>query len=128
MKKGIFSSLVSLLTVFSTYGQSIPTSNPADFNVKTCLHSIGYSGLWRGQVVLSVDEFLLKAKELGFDGVMLMAKAPYLSLLDYDKEAQERLNNRLAELDLTLVGLADYSDFTAAIDKPGIPHTEIQAA
>ena len=29
---------------------------------------------------------------------------------------------------MTLVGLAGYSDFTAGIDKPGIPHTEIQAA
>nr|MBI1229714.1 TIM barrel protein [Cytophagales bacterium] len=85
-------------------------------------------GLWRGQAVLSVDDFLLKAKELGYDGVMLMAKAPHLSILAYDKEARRKLKARLAELDLTLVGLAGYSDFTAGMDKPGIPHTEIQAA
>lgn len=108
--------------------QKTPTGNPADFRVKTCLHSIGYAGVWRGQAVLSLDEFLVKAKELGYDGVMIMAKRPHLSPLDYDKEARARLKKRIEELGLTLVGLAGYSDFTAGIDKPGIPHTEIQAA
>ncbi len=123
--------ITGILLIFShsiVYGQKIPTGNPADFKVKTCLHSIGYSGLWRGQAQLTVDEFLVKAKELGYDGVMLMAKRPHLSLLDYDKEARAKLKKRMADLGLTLVGLAGYSDFTAGIDKPGIPHTEIQAA
>lgn len=39
--------------------QSVPTGNPADFKVKTCLHSIGYSGIWSGQEKLTIDEFLL---------------------------------------------------------------------
>ena len=59
---------------------------------------------------------------------MLMAKRPHLSLVEYDKEARAKLKKRIADLGLTLVGLAGYSDFTAGIDKPGIPHTEIQAA
>ncbi|WP_158856481.1 sugar phosphate isomerase/epimerase family protein [Lunatibacter salilacus] len=128
MKNSLFAAFILALIVFSSYSQELPTGNSADFKVKTCLHSIGYSGLWRGQAVLSVDEFLLKAKELGYDGVMLMAKAPHLSLLDYDKVAREQLKKRMEELDLTLVGLSGYSDFTAGMDKPGIPHTEIQAA
>lgn len=127
MKKLLFISAVLIYISFTIHGQKIPTGNPADFKVKTCLHSIGYSGLWRGQAVLTVDEFLLKAKELGYDGVMLMAKRPHLSILDYDKKAREKLKKRIADLGLTLVGLAGYSDFTAGIDKPGIPHTEIQA-
>jgi len=53
-----------------------PTGNPKDFKVKTCLHSVSYAGFWRGQARLGVEEFLEKAKELGFDGVMLMAKRP----------------------------------------------------
>ncbi len=108
--------------------QSTPTGNPADFKVKTCLHSIGYAGMWRGQERLSVDAFLEKAKELGYDGVMLMAKRPHLSPLDYDKAERARLKKKMADLGLTLVGLAGYSDFTAGLDKGGIPHTEIQAA
>lgn len=113
--------------LFGVNAQKPPTGNPKDFKVKTCLHSIGYAGLWRGQAQLTVDEFLVKAKELGYDGVMLMAKKPHLSPLDYDKEARIKLKKRIEDLGLTLVGLAAYSDFTAGIDKPGIPHTEIQA-
>ena len=112
----------------SLQAQPLPTGNAKDFKIKTCLHSIGYAGLWRGQSFLSVDEFLVKAKELGYDGVILMAKRPHLSPLDYDKEARAKLKKRIADLGLTLVGLAGYSDFTAGIDKGGIPHTEIQAA
>jgi len=130
MKKSIFTVTFLVLSVSLSFvqGQKTPTGNPADFNVKTCLHSIGYSGLWRGQERLTVDEFLVKAKELGYDGVLIMAKRPHLSPLDYDKEERARLRKRIEELGLTLVGLAGYSDFTAGIDKPGIPHTEIQAA
>jgi len=127
-KGAILGITFSLFTGIYSFSQPVPTGNPADFKVKTCLHSIGYAGLWRGQEKLSVDAFLLKAKELGFDGVMLMAKRPHLSPLDYDKEARARLKNRIEDLGLTLVGLASYTDFTVGMDKPEIPHTEIQAA
>ena len=128
MKKLIIFCIAVVCMITSLRGQKLPTGNPADFKVKTCLHSIGYSGLWRGQAYLTVDEFLLKAKELGYDGVMLMAKRPHLSVVDYDKEARKRLKKKIEDQGLTLVALAGYSDFTAGIDKPGIPHTEIQAA
>jgi hypothetical protein len=74
--------LISALTVVLN-GQKVPTGNLKDFKVKTCLHSVSYMGVWRGQATLSVDEFLVKAKELGFDGVMLAAKRPHVSLIDY---------------------------------------------
>jgi sugar phosphate isomerase/epimerase len=128
MKKLFLLFISVIIMAITVSGQKTPTGNPADFKVKTCLHSIGYAGLWRGQAFLSVDDFLVKAKELGYDGVMIMAKRPHLSPLDYDKEARVRLKKRIEDLGLTLVGLAGYSDFTAGIDKPGIPHTEIQAA
>ena len=128
MKKLVVIYTLLIINAFTVMGQKTPTGNPADFKLKTCLHSIGYAGLWRGQEKLNVDEFLVKAKELGYDGVMLMAKRPHLSLVDYDKEARAKLKKRIEDLGLTLVGLAGYSDFTAGIDKPGIPHTEIQAA
>ena len=124
----LFAFFAGLILSFPAQAQPLPTGNAKDFKVKTCLHSIGYSGLWRGQAFLSVDDFLVKAKELGYDGVIIMAKRPHLSPLDYDKEARARLKKRIADLGLTLVGLASYSDFTAGMDKPGIPHTEIQAA
>ncbi len=128
MKKRLLFFVSLFLMTTAAIGQPPPTGNPSDFKVKTCLHSIGYAGLWRGQERLTVDEFILKAKELGYDGIMLMAKRPHLSPLDYDKEARKALRQKIEDAGLKLVGLAGYSDFTAGIDKPGIPHTEIQAA
>lgn len=108
--------------------QKTPSGNTKDFKVKTCLHSVSYMGVWRGQPLLTVDQFLLKAKELGYQGVMLAAKRPHLSPHDYDKAARTRIKAKIDSLGLTLVGLAGYTDFTAGIDKPGIPNAEIQAA
>ena len=105
-----------------------PSGNPKDFKVKTCLHSVSYAGFWRGQARLGVDEFLAKAKDLGFDGVMLMAKRPHVSLLDYDAAARKALRRRIEGLGLELVCLAGYTDFTAGVDKAGIPNVEIQAS
>jgi sugar phosphate isomerase/epimerase len=107
--------------------QKPPTGNPKDFKVKTCLHSVSYAGVWRGQARLSVDEFLAKAKDLGFDGVMLMAKRPHVSLLDYDQAERKALRHKIESLGLELVCLAGYTDFTAGVDKPGVPNVEIQA-
>jgi sugar phosphate isomerase/epimerase len=113
--------------VENSQAQQFPTGNPADFKVKTCLHSVSYAGFWRGQATLSVDEFLVKAKKLGFDGVMLVAKRPHVSPIDYDEAARKKLRARIDALGLKLVALAGYTDFTAGMDKSGIPHVEIQA-
>ena len=80
-----------------------PSGDPKDFHLKPCLHSIGYAGLERGQAQLTVDEFQVKAKALGFDGVMLMAKRPHLSPLDHglvppaDRKA-DHMRSHLAEV------------------------------
>ncbi|MBW6536410.1 MAG: sugar phosphate isomerase/epimerase [Mariniphaga sp.] len=121
-----FLSAILILSSISK-AQKTPTGNPADFKVKTCLHSVSYAGFWRGQARLTVDEFLVKAKELGYEGVMLVAKRPHVSPHDYDKAARTRLKTKIDSLGLTLVALAGYTDFTAGIDKPGIPNAEIQA-
>ena len=56
----------------------------------TVVHSVSYSGLW-GQPCLSLEDFVDRAAELGFDGVMLMAKRPHLSLLDYPPARKREL-------------------------------------
>jgi len=135
LKKNNFLSETLALAFFSllvfmncsVYGQIAPTGDSKDFRVKTCLHSVSYSGIWSGQALLSLDQFLVKAKELGFDGVMLGAKRPHLSLLDYDEAARIKLKARIKELGLDLVCIAGYNDFTAGVDKVGVPNMEIQA-
>lgn len=95
---------------------------------KTVLHSVSYAGFWPGQTRLSLDDFLVRAKTLGFDGVMLMAKRPHLSLLDFDPAAIERLADRVQELELSVACLASYTDFTIGNDHPEIPCREYQIA
>jgi sugar phosphate isomerase/epimerase len=111
----------------AAFSQKAPTGSSKDFKVKTCLHSVSYAGVWRGQARLTVDEFLVKAKDLGFDGVMLMAKRPHVSLLDYGEAERKALRRKIEGLGLELVCLAGYTDFTAGVDKPGVPNAEIQA-
>lgn len=127
MNKLTLSFILLICIAFTAKGQKTPTGNPNDFKVKTCLHSVSYMGAWRGQALLTVDQFLVKAKELGFDGVELAAKRPHVSLLDYDDAARKKLRDRINELGLDLVCLAGYNDFTAGIDKAGIPNMEIQS-
>jgi sugar phosphate isomerase/epimerase len=93
---------------------------------KTALHSVSYAGVWTGQARLTLPDFLRKAKSLGFDGVMLMAKRPHLSVLDHDAHACGALRHLLRDLSLKVVCLAGYNDFTLGSERPDIPAREMQ--
>lgn len=88
------------------------------------LHSVSYSGSW-GQVRLGVDESVDKAANLGYDGVLLMAKRPHLSVLDYGPDQCARLRDRLAQHKLQ-VAIAGYNNFTGDWEHGEVPHFEIQ--
>jgi sugar phosphate isomerase/epimerase len=90
------------------------------------LHSVSYAGVWPGQVRLTLDHFLVRAQELGFDAVMLMAKRPHLSVLDFDADARRQLRRRLEALNLRVACLAGYTDFCAQADRADIPARELQ--
>jgi len=115
---------LSLVVVAGMAGAQSPLKK---YSFVPVLHSVSYAGVWRGQTQLTVDQFLVKAKELGFSHVELMAKRPHVSPLDYDIEARKKLKARIQELGLKLVCLAGYPDFTASADKPGIPSAEMGA-
>jgi sugar phosphate isomerase/epimerase len=93
---------------------------------KTALHSVSYAGVWTGQARLTLADFLRKAKMLGFDGVMLMAKRPHLSLLDFDARSAAELRALVRDLGLQVVCLAGYNDFTLGSERPDIPTREMQ--
>ena len=129
MKRAIMSYLVvvGLVLALLPARYSHAQSASKDYSMTPVLHSVSYAGVWRGQTQLSTDEFLLKARELGFKHIELMAKRPHVSPLDYDVEARKKLKTRIQELGLKLVCLAGYPDFTASADKPGIPSAEMNA-
>src|SRR5579863_8715526 len=89
------------------------------------LHSVSYSGAW-GQPALPLDQFIGKAAELGFDGVMLMAKRPHLSLLDYGEKERASLRRHLEMLHLTDLCIAGYNNFTADLEHGEVPQREMQ--
>ena len=89
------------------------------------LHSVSYAGLW-GQAFLPVEEFIDKAAGLGYQGVMLMAKRPHVSVLDYGPKERARLRSRIDKNGLKAVCIAGYTNFTADLDHGDIPHREIQ--
>ena len=90
------------------------------------LHSVSYAGVWPGQVRLTVEQFIDKAAELGFAGVMLMAKRPHLSVLDHGPAERARLRERMDRAGLKCFVIAGYNNFSADLEHGDIPHREIQ--
>jgi sugar phosphate isomerase/epimerase len=89
------------------------------------LHSVSYSGSW-GQHFLSPEQFLDKAAELGFDGVMLMAKRPHVSVLDWNAPSRARLRSRAEKLGVQVACIAGYTNFTGDLEHRDIPNREYQ--
>src|SRR5438309_9093002 len=94
--------------------------------MKTALHSVSYAGVWPGQAKLSLESFLRRAKDLGFEAVMLMAKRPHLSVLDHEADTRKRLHSLLDSLGLKVACLAGYTDFCMGGDRLDIPTRELQ--
>ena len=91
------------------------------------LHSVSYSSAWPGQAFLSVTEFLVKARELNFGAVALVAKAPHVSPAIYSKSERRELRARISDEGLHLAALMGYTDFTCGMRRPGIPSAEMNA-
>lgn len=89
------------------------------------LHSVSYAGLW-GQAYLNVQDFVAKAAELGYQGVMLMAKRPHISVLDYGDKERAALRSCIEKHGLQHVVLAGYNNLTADMEHGEVPHREIQ--
>ncbi len=89
------------------------------------LHSVSYAGFW-GQPFLPVNDFIAKAAELGFDGVMLTAKRPHVSVLDYGPAERAALRALLEKHKLEHVVVAGYNNLTADLEHGEVPHREIQ--
>ena len=79
-----------------------------------------------GAAAALLEEFVDKAADLGFNGVMLGAKRPHLSVLDWNACRRRELRARIEARGLTSVCVAGYTNFTADLEHGDIPHREIQ--
>lgn len=93
--------------------------------MKTCLHTVSYAGFW-GQAVLELETIIDRAADLGFDGIMLMAKRPHASVLDMTPERIAAIRGRLEARGLVCACLAGYTNFTADAEHPDVPTVEMQ--
>ena len=91
------------------------------------LFSVSYSGSW-GQARLDLFEFVDKAADLGFKGVMLGGKRPHLCPLDWSADQRTALRRRIEAAGLTEVVVAAYNNFTADLEHAESPMREIQIA
>ena len=89
------------------------------------LHSVSYSGSW-GQAHLSLDQFIDKAAALGYEGVMLGAKRPHLSVLDYGPKERAQLRQHLEKRKMRDLCIAGYNNFTGDLEHGEVPQREIQ--
>ncbi len=94
--------------------------------MKLSLFSVSYAGFW-GQPRLDTLDFLDKAKELGYDTVMLGGKRPHLSPLDTDEATIEAVRARLKANGLECAVIAAYTDF-GNVGAVEVPHVELQVA
>jgi len=96
--------------------------------MKTALHTISYAGVWPGQAQLSLGETLRRIGDLGYNGAMIAAKRPHLSILDYDDDAVRRLRGELDQAGVGVACLAGYNNLSAGADYPDVPLGEMQIA
>ncbi len=94
--------------------------------MKPVLHSVSYAGVWQGQAHLNMREFLAKAQQLEFPAVMLMAKRPHFSALDYDLDACRKFKAELHSHGLHCAVVAGYNNFSADLEHGDVPHREMQ--
>lgn len=93
--------------------------------MKLALHSVSYAGLW-GQAQLSLEQFIARAKKLGYEAILLMAKRPHLSLLDMSASARKDVKKRADDQGVRIAALAAYNDFSAGADAAEVPLREMQ--
>jgi len=80
--------------------------------MKFILHSVSYSPSWEGQISLPLYRVIDKAKELGYDGIELMAKRPHASPLDLNDSERKRVREYISSKELLLPCIAGYQDFS----------------
>ena len=90
------------------------------------LFSISYGGLW-GQASLDLPSFIRRAKDLGYDAVMLAGKRPHLSPLDADEAAIAGIRDVLTSTGIRCAAVAAYTDLSPPAAGE-VPFLEMQIA
>ena len=94
--------------------------------MQLALFSISYAGFW-GQDSLDQQQIIRRARELGFNAVVLAGKRPHLSPLDTDERLLEALVREFRDAGLACAAVAAYTDFGGSVAAE-VPFLEMQIA
>lgn len=91
---------------------SMVESKPAN---RVGLYSITFLGVWYKGKALTLDEMMLKAKELGFDGIEIDGKRPHGNPLDLPSERCKELKAKARDLGLEIYAVSANNDFSSPV-------------
>ena len=80
-------------------------------NLKICLHSISYAGIFYKGGHVPLEKLIPKAAEMGYEGVEVMAKRPLASPLDLRGKKAEEIRELADSYGIELPLIAAYADF-----------------
>ena len=83
--------------------------------MKYALLSVSYSGLFYAGKALSIEQQVVKARELGFDALAIETKRPIASPIDLTKADRARIRAVAADHGITLCAVESVSNFTSAL-------------
>ncbi len=95
--------------------------------MRNCLFSVSYAGLW-GQDRLSLKEFVVKAKTLGYEGIEIMCKRPHLYPFDTTEAEVAELGKLVKDNRLEVACMAAYTNFCAGGDSREVPLLDLQVS
>ena len=91
-------------------------------DIKTCLYSISYLGIWYPGRPLTWREMLRRAKDIGYDAVEFDAKRPHANPMDWDDDIRKAVVYEAGQLGLDLPALSANNDFSSPVPE----HREAQ--
>jgi sugar phosphate isomerase/epimerase len=95
--------------------------------MKNCLFSVSYAGLW-GQDSLSLADFVVKAKTLGYEGIEIMCKRPHLYPFDLGEGDVKALRKLVRDSHLSVACMAAYTNFCAGSESREVPLLDLQVS
>jgi sugar phosphate isomerase/epimerase len=79
--------------------------------MKFALFTVTYSGLFYAGDALTVEDQILKARELGFDGLAIETKRPVASPIDLSRADRARIKSLAADQGIALCAVESMSNF-----------------
>ncbi|MCL4377744.1 MAG: sugar phosphate isomerase/epimerase [Actinobacteria bacterium] len=85
--------------------------------MKLALYSVSYSGIWYKGEALSLEEFITKAAEYGFDGIEIDAKRPHGFPPDLDAKRRKEIRKMAENKNLEICAVAGNNNFVSPFDE-----------